>query len=254
MGMTKFRCPECEATLQLRRPLEPGQRIKCPRCAAVVAVPSPQEEVQLPELEPAPRRTPTDRVASHPEDGEGAGDQDQEEWPRRRGQESKGQATSPLLLWGLIGGGGAVVVLAVVLVIVLSGGRREAGGGQTPRVAGKPTPDQEGITWTHRELFDYLKAKGVEFTAEDAAKDLADLPPDEAKDLAGQGAKFRLWPKKKTSQGLPVHVDRVATPQLAQAMAPTLNGFAWGRFVFFIVVKDDRELNDFFASIRNVLG
>jgi hypothetical protein len=60
-------------------------------------------------------------------------------------------------------------------------------------------------------------------------------------------------PRKKTSQGLGVHVDRVGTAQLARDLAATLGGFSWGRFVFFIVVRDDRELNEFFATIRRAL-
>jgi hypothetical protein len=157
MGITHFRCPECEAALKLARALEPGKRIKCPKCGAVVTVPASEEERQPepaptavrkpaarkpatpPAREedndaPAPPRKQTARKAVPPEDDEDAGEQ--EERPRSRGKASRKPALSPVLLWSLIGGGSAAVVLAVVLVIVLSGG--QGGGGGAPKGGGPP--------------------------------------------------------------------------------------------------------------------
>jgi phage FluMu protein Com len=165
MGISRFRCPECDAVLKLARALEPGKRIKCPKCAAVVTVPDQEEEEPRPEPAPAAIRKPAARKAAPPvpkedsdapapprkqaarkaaprEDDDEAGEPDQQERPRRRSKASKKPAMSPVLLWSLIGGGGAVVVLAVVLVIVLSGGgggtRGAPKGGGLPKGGGPP--------------------------------------------------------------------------------------------------------------------
>jgi hypothetical protein len=63
-------------------------------------------------------------------------------------------------------------------------------------------------------------------------------------------AQFGLIPKKRTSTGLGVHVDN---PHLAWEMGTGLGGFSWGRFYFYIVLRNGRELNYCLAAIRNAL-
>src|SRR5262245_5421306 len=53
---------------------------------------------------------------------------------------------------------------AMIGVCLLALGCNNNGGdGKGPAQKAGPSPQKEGVEWSHKELVDYLKAKGVEF-------------------------------------------------------------------------------------------
>jgi hypothetical protein len=84
--------------------------------------------------------------------------------------------------------------------------------------ATKPRPEKEGLTWNHKELLDYLKAKGVAFTQSDRG-------PNIIGDAEKRIIVITLFP----------------TSQLAHDNAGLLGdqAFSWGRFLFVASHGDD---------------
>ncbi len=108
-----------------------------------------------------------------------------------------------------------------VLLLVIVGCSGQARGGKP---AG-PSPQKEGLEWTHRELLEHLGSKGVRLAHQGGGGDVAFF-----RDPATQGA---------------LVVFLKATAQEAREFAGAAPGpaFAWGRFAFLPDYPDQASHN-----------
>ena len=106
--------------------------------------------------------------------------------------------------------------LCFLPLILGCGGNNDAPSPFGAKPAG-PTAQKEGVKWTHRELFVYLKGKGLDVDA---------VPLEHEKNPAA-------FFDAKGVKGVLV-VALMSTPQAAAAYAGLHGerGYAWGRFAF----------------------
>lgn len=111
----------------------------------------------------------------------------------------------------------------VLLLLVGCGGNPPAPFGMPPKIG--PSAEKEGLTWSHKELLEYLKAKGMEFYFVVGNPGGAGADPMVIV-AAGEG-----------DQSSDLRIILKPTVRAAADMGGTFGvaGFAWGRFVFFQV-------------------
>ncbi len=137
--------------------------------------------------------------------------------PRRSG--------TPAWVAGLVAGFVLLALAGGVALVVgwraLKRGGDVVGGavGDAASAVTGPTPEREGETWTHEELFRYLRGRG-------AVAEMTDRNP-----AALQGPAANL----KDAAGRSVLVQKFGTAGDAKDRAAVVpgKGFAWGRFLFF---------------------
>lgn len=238
----RFACPECKTTYTAND-RDAGKKSDCKVCGQRLEVPKPVERSKtvlgevIGESAPAtslspprPAAAPPPRVASPVSDP--APERDVGEASDRTPRRMSPHARAGLLAV-LIAAGGFLAFCLLVGVIILC----NRASGPSNRVASafddRPTEKAEGETWTHKELADYLRSKGV--------KPLWVIPSDhqartawlvlDKPDASGAGNIDLV--------GYDYRGCRVTLTDTAQAAREAVGRhaddprfFAWGRFTF----------------------
>lgn len=164
-------------------------------------------------------------------------DDDSDPILRRRARRAAQQRRNMLI------GGGVVAALVLLGCFGLTG-LLVVGKGRLPAAIAGPSPSREGRDWTHRELFDYLRQRGI----------VAEMAPDGGgtaifitKDANMTNVKFLLSERYYARGAAEVFKCETATEARDQAGLDNQGRrLAWGRFYF----QGDKEL---IAAIAHAL-